>query len=150
MAGVAKNHLGLWDQAVAWCRRAIEANQNNPPAYFWLAASLAQLGRLDEARSAVKAGLAFDPNLSVQKKPWHAIPSLDNPARRNHSSGTPALRLPSMMRSCPAIHAGLSLPDARCCGGPGLLGTTRLGLGHGLYCLGCGATLMALLFAFGS
>ena len=67
MAGVAKNHLGLWDQAVAWCRRAIEANRNNPPAYFWLAAALAQLGRLDEARSAVKAGLALDPNFSISR-----------------------------------------------------------------------------------
>jgi len=67
MAGVAKNHLGLWDQAVAWCRRAIEANRNNPPAYFWLAAALAQLGRLEEARSAVKAGLALDPNFSISR-----------------------------------------------------------------------------------
>ena len=67
MAGVAKNHLGLWDQAVAWCRRAIEANRNNPPAYFWLAAALAQRGRLDEARSAVKAGLALDPNFSISR-----------------------------------------------------------------------------------
>ena len=66
-AGVAKNHLGLWDQAVGWCRRAIEANRNNPPAYFWLAAALAQLGRLDEARSAVKAGLALDPNFSISR-----------------------------------------------------------------------------------
>ena len=67
IAGVAKNHLGLWDQAVAWCRRAIEANRNNPPAYFWLAAALAQLGRLDEARSAVKAGLALDPNFTISR-----------------------------------------------------------------------------------
>ena len=67
MAGVAKNHLGLWDQAVAWCRRAIEANRNNPPAYFWLAAALAQLGRPDEARSAVKAGLALDPAFTISR-----------------------------------------------------------------------------------
>jgi tetratricopeptide (TPR) repeat protein len=36
-------------QAVAWFRRAIEANRNFPNAYFHLAAALAQLGRLDEA-----------------------------------------------------------------------------------------------------
>ncbi len=44
-AGVAKNHLGSYEEAAAWCRRAIEANRNHPPAYFWLAAALAQLGR---------------------------------------------------------------------------------------------------------
>jgi predicted metal-binding membrane protein len=32
---------------------------------------------------------------------------------------------------------------------PGLLGAARLGLAHGLYCLGCCAMLMALLFVFG-
>ena len=32
---------------------------------------------------------------------------------------------------------------------PGLLGAARLGLTHGLYCLGCCAMLMALLFVFG-
>ena len=32
---------------------------------------------------------------------------------------------------------------------PGLVGAARLGLTHGLYCLGCCAMLMALLFVFG-
>ena len=61
VAGLAKLHIGSYEQAVAWCRRAIEANRNYPQAYFWLAAALAQLGRLDEARSAAKAGLALNP-----------------------------------------------------------------------------------------
>jgi TolB-like protein/class 3 adenylate cyclase len=64
-AGVAKLHLCIWDQAVAWFRRAIEANRNFPPAYFWLGAALAQLGRLDEARSAVKAGFALTPTFAI-------------------------------------------------------------------------------------
>ena len=55
-AGLAKNHLGLHDQAVPWSRRAIEANRNYPFPYFNLGVALARLGRLDEARSAVKAG----------------------------------------------------------------------------------------------
>src|SRR5271165_2416598 len=63
--GMAKNQLGSWEQAVAWFRRAIEANRNFPLAYFHLAVALAQLGRLDEARSAVKAGLALNPSFSV-------------------------------------------------------------------------------------
>ncbi|HLH48477.1 MAG TPA: DUF2182 domain-containing protein, partial [Roseiarcus sp.] len=32
---------------------------------------------------------------------------------------------------------------------PGVAGAARLGLAHGLYCLGCCAALMALLFVFG-
>ena len=50
IAGIAKNQLGSWEQAVAWFRRAIEANRNYPHPYFVLAAALAQLGRLDEAQ----------------------------------------------------------------------------------------------------
>ncbi len=65
IAGLAKLHLGSWEQAVSWCRRAIEANRNIPQTYFNLAAALAQLDRLDEAGSAVKAGLALDPIYSV-------------------------------------------------------------------------------------
>jgi tetratricopeptide (TPR) repeat protein len=66
-AGIAKLHLGRYDQAVAWCRRAIEANRNNPEAYFHLAAALAQLGRLDETHSVVKAGLALNPSFTVSR-----------------------------------------------------------------------------------
>ena len=34
IAGVAKLHLGSYEQAVAWFRRSIEANRNYPTAYF--------------------------------------------------------------------------------------------------------------------
>jgi TolB-like protein/class 3 adenylate cyclase len=67
MAGLAKLHLGCWDEAVAWFRREIEANRNNPPAYLNLAAALAQLGRLDEAHSALKAGLALNPAYVISR-----------------------------------------------------------------------------------
>jgi TolB-like protein/class 3 adenylate cyclase len=33
-AGLAKNHIGSWEQAAAWFRRSIEANRNYPPTYF--------------------------------------------------------------------------------------------------------------------
>jgi TolB-like protein/class 3 adenylate cyclase len=65
--GLAKLRLGSYEQAVASFRRAIEANRNVPPAYFWLAAALTQLGRLDEARSALKAGLALNPAFSISR-----------------------------------------------------------------------------------
>ena len=74
-AGVAKLILASYEQAVAWFRRAIEANRNYPTPYFLLAATLAQLGRLDEARSAVKGGLALNPAFTVSRARalWTAI-----------------------------------------------------------------------------
>jgi tetratricopeptide (TPR) repeat protein len=41
------------------------ANHNHPLPNFGLAATLAPLGLLDEARTAVKAGLALHPNFSI-------------------------------------------------------------------------------------
>jgi tetratricopeptide (TPR) repeat protein len=67
IAGSAKRHLGIWEEAVAWFRRAIEANRNFPQPHFELAAALTQLARLDDARSAVRVGLALDPNFSVSR-----------------------------------------------------------------------------------
>ena len=66
-AGIAKLHLGSYEQAVAWCRRALEANRNFSHSNFVSAAALAQLGRLDEAHSAVKAGLALNPAFTVSR-----------------------------------------------------------------------------------
>jgi TolB-like protein len=79
VAGMAKNHLCLYEQAVAWCRRALEANRNYPPAYFSLAAALAQLGRLDEAHSAVKAGLALNPIYAISRARAFWIARSDDP-----------------------------------------------------------------------
>ena len=66
-AGDAKNQLGSYEQAVAWFRQAIDANRNHPLTHFYLAAALAQIGRLDEARSAVKAGLALNPTYAISR-----------------------------------------------------------------------------------
>jgi tetratricopeptide (TPR) repeat protein len=67
VAGAAKRHLGSYERAVEWYRRAIEVNRNYPGAYFGLAAALAQLGRLAEAHSAVKAGLALNPTYAISR-----------------------------------------------------------------------------------
>ena len=74
-AGVAKLHLGSYEQAAACFRQSIEANRNYPTPYFLVAASLAQLGRLDEARSAVKAGLALNPSFAISRasSAWAAM-----------------------------------------------------------------------------
>jgi TolB-like protein/class 3 adenylate cyclase/Flp pilus assembly protein TadD len=66
-AGIAKNHLGLCEEAAQWCRRAIEANRNFPHVHFVLGAALARLDRLDEARSAVQAGLALNPSFTISR-----------------------------------------------------------------------------------
>jgi adenylate cyclase len=78
-AGNAKNHLGSYEQAVAWCRRAIEANRNHPVPNFVLGAALAQLGRVDEARSAVEAGLALNPTFVLSRARGAWIARSDNP-----------------------------------------------------------------------
>jgi TolB-like protein/class 3 adenylate cyclase len=67
IAGSAKLLLGRHEQAVAWFRRAIEVNRSYTITYFLLAAALAQLGRLEEARSAVKAGLALNPTFCISR-----------------------------------------------------------------------------------
>ena len=73
-AAFAKLQLGSHEQAVAWCQRSIDANRNFAPAYFMLAAALAALGRLDEARSSVRACLALNPifSISLARAAWTA------------------------------------------------------------------------------
>jgi TolB-like protein/class 3 adenylate cyclase len=78
-AGIARSHLGHWEQAVAWLRRSIEANRNWPHSHFALAAALAQLGRLEEANSAVKTGLAVEPAFSISRFQANLAARSDNP-----------------------------------------------------------------------
>jgi len=66
-AGLAKLYLGNYEDAVTWFRSAIEANRNYPQLHFQLAAALAQLGKLDEARSEVGAGLALNPTFTISR-----------------------------------------------------------------------------------
>jgi tetratricopeptide (TPR) repeat protein len=79
VASIAKNNSGSYEQAVAWSRRAIEANRNYHQSYFWLGAALAHLGRLDDARSAVMTGLALNPAFTIfrARAAWTAMS--DNP-----------------------------------------------------------------------
>ena len=66
-AGLAKLQLGADEEAVARFRRSMDINRNFPRVNFYLAAALAHLGRLDEARAAVQAGLALDPNFTLRR-----------------------------------------------------------------------------------
>jgi TolB-like protein/class 3 adenylate cyclase len=67
MIGAADIFLAKDEQAVASLRRSIEANRNYSPAHLNLAAALAHLGRLDEARIAVQSGLTIDPKASIAR-----------------------------------------------------------------------------------
>jgi TolB-like protein/class 3 adenylate cyclase len=76
VAGFAKSYLGEHEAAVGWLRQSIDANRNNSIGYFSLAASLAHLGRLDEARQEVKAGLARIPKFTLRR--YRAEANSDN------------------------------------------------------------------------
>ena len=65
--GAAKIYLGRNEEAVDWLRRSIEANRNNPLSHVFLAAALAVLGRLDEARAAARAALTLNPQLTIAR-----------------------------------------------------------------------------------
>jgi len=78
MIGVAKGYLGDDDAAVAAFRRSIETIRNVAPfVHFFLASALAHLGRLDDARTSVKAGLALDPTFTIARV--RAGVATDNP-----------------------------------------------------------------------
>ena len=65
--GFAKLHSGRDEEAVAWLNRSIELNPNDPVAHFCLAAALAHLGHLEEAREAARAGLELDPSFTIAR-----------------------------------------------------------------------------------
>lgn len=67
VVGVAKIQLGVDAEAAGWLRRSIEANRNFAFGHFGLAAALGLLGAPDQARVAVKAGLALDPSFTIQR-----------------------------------------------------------------------------------
>ena len=76
--GFAKVQLDADAEAVAWFLRSIEANRNYPITHFALAAALALLGSLDQARAAAKAGLTLDPKFTIRR--FRDGASSNNPA----------------------------------------------------------------------
>ena len=78
ITGLAKIYLSSDEDAVPRFRRAIETNRNFPLAHFCLAAALAHLGQLAEARSAVQAGLALDPTFTISR--FRNSIATDNPS----------------------------------------------------------------------
>jgi tetratricopeptide (TPR) repeat protein len=74
---LAKLHLGAYEDALGLYRRAKELNPNYPTGRFNMAADLVELGRLDEARAEVQAGLALNPGFTIRR--YRAGAQSDNP-----------------------------------------------------------------------
>ena len=67
VAGYSKLFLGKDREAVTLLRQAVEINRNYPNAHFWLAAALALVGHIDEARLATEAGLTLNPTFTISR-----------------------------------------------------------------------------------
>jgi TolB-like protein/class 3 adenylate cyclase len=80
--GLAKAQLGADAEAVVWLRRGLDANRNYSVTHFDIAAALARLGNLDEARAAVNAGLALDPRFTIRRYRDVTYANSDNPTYR--------------------------------------------------------------------
>jgi TolB-like protein/class 3 adenylate cyclase/Tfp pilus assembly protein PilF len=77
IVGGAKLQVNADAEAVAWLRHSVEASRNSPVAHFMLAAALALLGHMDQARAAAHAGLALDPTFTIRRFRVNALS--DNP-----------------------------------------------------------------------
>jgi tetratricopeptide (TPR) repeat protein len=75
--GVAKSQLNADADAIIWGRRSVELNRNYAFAHFHLAAALARLGQIEQAKVEAHAGLALDPNFTIRRFRTY-LPS-DNP-----------------------------------------------------------------------
>ncbi|WP_024519365.1 adenylate/guanylate cyclase domain-containing protein [Bradyrhizobium sp. Tv2a-2] len=80
--GLAKAQLGADAEAVIWLRRGLEANRNFSVIHFDLAAALARLGKLNDARNAVNAGLALDPRFTIRRYRDVTFANSDDPTYR--------------------------------------------------------------------
>ena len=74
---LAKLHLGAYEEALDLYRRSNELNPNYATGRFNMAAVLVELGRLDEARAEVQAGLALNPGFTIRR--YRAGAQSDNP-----------------------------------------------------------------------
>jgi adenylate cyclase len=66
---VAMAHFaaGRYPEAGEWARRSLQRNPGNLRAYRYLAASYAHLGKIEEARAALREFLRLDPDFSLSR-----------------------------------------------------------------------------------
>ena len=74
MIGFGNFLSGRHEQAVISGRRAVEMNPGFSMLHGWLAAPLAKLGRLDEAKVSATRLLSLDPQFSIGR--WSAAVGL--------------------------------------------------------------------------
>ena len=65
IVGFAKLGAGCDEEAVAWLNRSIGLNRGHPTPHCLLAAALASLGRMEEAREAARQGLDLSPSFTI-------------------------------------------------------------------------------------
>jgi len=94
--GLAKFWQGADAEALVWLRRSLEANRNYPAAHFNLAATLALVGELDEARATAQVGLALNPSFTI----------------RRYRTNTPSNH-PLYLAGCERVYEGLRLAGVR-------------------------------------
>jgi hypothetical protein len=66
-AGFGALYAGREEEAVVWANRSIDLKPNHAVAYLLLAAALARLGRVEEARDAATAALQFSPGYTIAR-----------------------------------------------------------------------------------
>jgi TolB-like protein/DNA-binding winged helix-turn-helix (wHTH) protein len=74
---LSKLHLGAYEEALDFYHHSIELNRNYATGRFYLAATLVELGRLEEAKTEVKAALALNPAFTLRR--YRAGAQSDNP-----------------------------------------------------------------------
>jgi hypothetical protein len=75
-AGFAKFGGGEDEAAAAWESRSIDMSPDFMTSHFLLAAAVTGLGRMAEAREAVRAGLDLNTTFTIAR--YRASPSSDN------------------------------------------------------------------------
>jgi tetratricopeptide (TPR) repeat protein len=66
MVGMAKIHLGAYEEAARWFSQSVAAKPDFSGAHFLLAAALSQLGHVEEARAEGTAGLVHEPTFTIR------------------------------------------------------------------------------------
>jgi TolB-like protein/class 3 adenylate cyclase/tetratricopeptide (TPR) repeat protein len=64
---LSKLYLGAREDAVARYQQAFEINRNYPTGHFYLAATLEELGRHEQAQAEVRAGLELNPEFTIRR-----------------------------------------------------------------------------------
>jgi hypothetical protein len=113
--GFAKLGAGRDEGAIGWLRRSIEARLNLPIAHFLSAGAFARLGRLEEARDALGAGLELNPSFTIAR--FRSMTFMTTPSISVAGSGsTRACAWPECRRDDPRLRiAAPQLSNLRRC-----------------------------------